>query len=64
MKKKCPSRGREDGRKGSEMKNRGQYTSIRDYVTGVIAGIVSLVGIEWLLQLAYIVQAARHGWGV
>lgn len=64
MKKKCPSRGREDGRKGSEMKNRGQYTSIRDYVTGVIAGIVSLVGIEGLLQLAYIVQAARHGWGV
>lgn len=63
MKKKCPSRGREDGRKGSEMKNRGQYTSIRDYVIGVIAGIVSLVGIEGLLQLAYIVQAARHGWG-
>lgn len=63
MKKECPSRGREDGRKGSEMKNRGQYTPIRDYVAGAIAGIVSLVGIEGLLQLAYIVQAARHGWG-
>lgn len=63
LKRKCPSRGREDGRKGSEMKNRGHYTSFRDYVTGAIAAIVAMVGIEGLLQLAYTVQAARHGWG-
>ena len=64
MKRKCPPRGREDGRKGSEMKNRGQYTSIKDYVTGVIAAIVAMVGIEVLLQLAYMVQAARWGWSL
>ena len=63
LKRKCPSRGREYGRKGSEMKNRGHYTSIRDYATGAIAAIVAMVGIEGLLQLAYIVQAVRHGWG-
>ena len=63
LKRKCPSRGREDGRKGSEMKNRGHYTPIRDYVAGAIAAIVAMVGIEGLLQLAYVVQAARHGWG-
>ncbi len=63
LKRKCPSRGREDGRKGSEMKNRGHYTSFRDYVAGAIAAIVAMVGIEGLLQLAYVVQAARHGWG-
>ena len=45
------------------MKNRGQYTPIRDYVAGAIAAIVAMVGIEGLLQLAYVVQAARHGWG-
>lgn len=45
------------------MKNRGHYTSFRDYVTGAIAAIVAMVGIEGLLQLAYIVQAARYGWG-
>ena len=53
----------QDGRKGSEMKTRGHYTSIRDYATGAIAAIVAMVGIEGLLQLAYVVQAARHGWG-
>ena len=63
LKRKCPSRGREDGRKGSEMKNHGQYTSIKELAATAIAAIVAMVGIEGLLQLAYIVQAARHGWG-
>ena len=54
---------REDGRKGSEMRNRGQYTSIKELAATAIAFIVAMVGIEGLLQLAYIVQAARHGWG-
>lgn len=53
----------QNGRKGSEMKNRGQYTSIKELAATAIAAIVAMVGIEGLLQLAYIVQAARHGWG-
>ena len=63
LKKKCPSRGREDGRKGSEMKNRGHYTTFKELAATAIAVIVAMVGIEGLLRLAYIVQAARHGWG-
>ena len=53
----------QDGRKGSEMKNRGQYTSFKELTATAIAAIVAMVGIEGLLQLAYVVQAARHGWG-
>ena len=45
------------------MKNHGQYTSIKELAATAIAAIVAMVGIEGLLQLAYIVQAARHGWG-
>lgn len=44
-------------------KNRGHYTSIKELAATAIAIIVAMVGIEVLLQLAYIVQAARHGWG-
>ncbi len=63
LKRKCPSRGREYGRKGSEMKNRGHYTTFKELAATAIAAIVAMVGIEGLLQLAYVVQAARHGWG-
>ena len=44
-------------------KNRGHYTTFRELAATAIAIIVAFAGIEGLLQLAYIVQAARHGWG-
>ena len=45
------------------MKNRGHYTTFKELAATAIAAVVAMVGIEALLQLAYIVQAARHGWG-
>ena len=45
------------------MKNRGHYTTFKELAATAIAAIVAMVGIDGLLQMAYIVQAARHGWG-
>ena len=45
-------------------RNRKDCSTFAEIAVVVALALIAFVGIEGLLQLAYMVQAARHGWSL
>lgn len=62
LKRKCPPRGNEGGRKGSADMNRRQYNTPLEIAAVIALALLAVGGIDLLLHAIHAVQAARFGW--